>query len=105
VSLGDLVKEIVEIKKILCSLDLLVLFYQGKSTLKNISLCLREPAKKDIQLPKGSILTFDMGYIDYKRYNRLTREVILRRYRQKSSLDPPDLFTSANLNRGLEIQF
>ena len=32
-------------------------------------------------------------------------EVILRRYRQKSSLDPPDLFSSANLNRGLEIQF
>lgn len=32
-------------------------------------------------------------------------EVILRRYRQKSALDPPDLFTSMNLNRGLEIQF
>ena len=32
VSLGNLVKEIVEINKTLCSLDLLVLFHQGKST-------------------------------------------------------------------------
>lgn len=32
-------------------------------------------------------------------------EVILRRYRKKSSLDPPDLFTGKNQTRGLEIQF
>jgi len=30
-SLGDLVTEIVENNKILCSLDLLLLFHQGKS--------------------------------------------------------------------------
>ncbi len=34
VSLGNLEKEIVEINKTLCSLDLLVLFHQGKSTRK-----------------------------------------------------------------------
>ena len=32
-------------------------------------------------------------------------EVILRRYRMKSAVDPPDLFTSLNLKGGLEIQF
>ena len=32
-------------------------------------------------------------------------EVILRRYRLKSSSDPPNLFTNPNLNGGLEIQF
>ena len=32
-------------------------------------------------------------------------ELILRRYRQQSSSDPPDLFTSIKPNRGLEIQF
>ena len=32
-------------------------------------------------------------------------EVILRRYRQKTSLDPPDLFASLNSDGGLEIQF
>ena len=32
-------------------------------------------------------------------------EIILRRYRQKSALDPPDLFSHMKMNRGLEIQF
>jgi hypothetical protein len=34
------------------------------------------PFLKHIKLPKGSILTFDKGYVDYKQYNRFTEEDI-----------------------------
>ena len=34
------------------------------------------PFLKDIKLPEGSLLTFDKGYVDYKQYNRLTRDKI-----------------------------
>lgn len=32
------------------------------------------PFMKHINLPQGSILTFDKGYVDYEQYNRFTRE-------------------------------
>jgi hypothetical protein len=44
------------------------------------------PFLKNIQLPKGSVLTFDMGYIDYKQYNRLTKDEIWFVTRLKSSM-------------------
>jgi hypothetical protein len=44
------------------------------------------PFLKNIQLPKGSVLTFDMGYIDYKQYNRLTKEEIWFVTRLKSTM-------------------
>jgi hypothetical protein len=44
------------------------------------------PFLKYIQLPKGSVLTFDMGYIDYKQYNRLTKDEIWFVTRLKSTM-------------------
>jgi len=44
------------------------------------------PLLKNIKLPKGSVLTFDMGYIDYKQYNRLTKDQIWFVTRLKSSM-------------------
>jgi len=44
------------------------------------------PFLKKIQLPKGSVLTFDMGYIDYKQYNRLTKDDIWFVTRLKSTM-------------------
>jgi len=44
------------------------------------------PFLKNIQLPKGSVLTFDMGYIDYKQYNRLTKDEIWFVTRLKSTM-------------------
>ena len=45
-----------------------------------------------------------LEYINLKQYLEQP-EVILRRYRLKTSSDPPDLFTSINLRGGLNFNF
>lgn len=63
------------------------------------------PFLKNIKLPRGSVLTFDMGYIDYKQYNRLTKDEIWFVTRLKSTMQwtivNQKLLSEYQINKGV----